>query len=232
MHAMSFQSSNQARSLSRYKSRGEETFFDLGRLQKDPHQVMNDGSKCSKLFCWIPLQFTAVFNQDLSIEDLSILSLSLLGNSMDEIHRFLAGYFTKDDVLAVEVAEWNGGNEELGAVGVLSGVGHREQTWFGVLVVEILVCELFTIDGFTAGSVSLGEVTTLKHEIVNHAVEMRSRVTESFLSGAKSSEVLDSAWDILVEFKFNAAPVLGTAGRRLPFDIEVCLDHFVESWRS
>lgn len=40
----------------------------------------------------------------------------------------------------------DGGDEELGAVGVLSGVGHGEEALLGVLELEVLVGELLTID--------------------------------------------------------------------------------------
>lgn len=38
------------------------------------------------------------------------------------------------------------GDEELGAVGVLAGVGHGQQTGLGVLELEVLVGELVTVD--------------------------------------------------------------------------------------
>lgn len=42
---------------------------------------------------------------------------------------------------------WGGGSdEELGAIGVLSGVGHGEKTGLGVLQLEVLVCELVAVD--------------------------------------------------------------------------------------
>lgn len=40
----------------------------------------------------------------------------------------------------------DGGDEELGAVGVLAGVGHGQETLLGVLKLEVLVLELVTID--------------------------------------------------------------------------------------
>ena len=36
---------------------------------------------------------------------------------------------------------------------------------------EVLVGELLSVDGLTAGAVEVGEVSTLTHEIRNHAVE-------------------------------------------------------------
>ena len=40
----------------------------------------------------------------------------------------------------------NGSNEELRAVGVLAGVGHREQTRLGVLELEVLVGEFVAVN--------------------------------------------------------------------------------------
>jgi hypothetical protein len=49
-------------------------------------------------------------------------------------------------VLAIQPARDNGGDEELRAVGVLAGVGHGQETWLGVLELEVLVLELLTVD--------------------------------------------------------------------------------------
>ena len=44
------------------------------------------------------------------------------------------------------------GYKELGAVGVLSGVGHTENAGLGVLQFEVLIREFGSIDGFTASA--------------------------------------------------------------------------------
>jgi hypothetical protein len=42
---------------------------------------------------------------------------------------------------------WGGGSdEELGAVGVLSSIGHGEETLLGVLQLEVLIWELVAVD--------------------------------------------------------------------------------------
>jgi hypothetical protein len=43
---------------------------------------------------------------------------------------------SEDDVLAVEPRSDDGGDEELGSVGVGSSVGHREKSGLGVLELE------------------------------------------------------------------------------------------------
>ena len=49
----------------------------------------------------------------------------------------------------------------MGAVGVGTSVGHREQVGLGVLDLEVLVSELFSVDGLATGAVVLGEISSL-----------------------------------------------------------------------
>ena len=44
---------------------------------------------------------------------------------------------------------------------LLTGVGHRQDAGAGVLQGEVLVLEFGAVDGLAAGSVVVGEVTTL-----------------------------------------------------------------------
>lgn len=53
---------------------------------------------------------------------------------------------TEDDVSTIEPRGYNGGNEELRAVGVLSSVSHGQKTGLGVLELEVLVCGLHRSD--------------------------------------------------------------------------------------
>ena len=57
--------------------------------------------------------------------------------------------------------------------------------------------------------VATSEVTALKHELRNDAVECRASVSEALLAGAKSTEVLSGLWDyIIVEVEVDAAGLL------------------------
>jgi hypothetical protein len=56
-------------------------------------------------------------------------------------------HFSKDDVFSVEPRGLFGGDEELGSVGVLSGVGHGQPAGTEVLQLEVLIGEPFSIDG-------------------------------------------------------------------------------------
>jgi len=119
---------------------------------------------------------------------------------------------TEDNVLSVEPRAGNQGDEELGAVGVTTGVGHGEETGSNVLSSlssEGLVGELHSVNAFAAGSVGVGEVTTLEHELGNDAVEDASLVVEglagaahTLFTGAEAAEVFSGLGaDVLEEFK-------------------------------
>lgn len=152
---------------------------------------------------------------------------------IDDRHRILID-LTEDDVLAIEPAGDNGSDEELGAVGIGSGVGHGEKSSLGVLAGEVLIGELLTVDGLATSSVAASEITTLKHELRDNAVECRARVSKASLASAEGTEVLSSLGDyIVVEGKEDGTGLLSDLAGRLarsienwsfPGNIEECLD--------
>jgi hypothetical protein len=118
---------------------------------------------------------------------------------------------TEDDVLAIEPRGDNGGDEELGAVGVTTSVGHGEKTLLGVLELEVLVLEAVAVDGLATSAVTLGEVTALDHKVLDDAVEGRALVAEALLASGQSAEVLSSLGDSLaIETHDDAAERLIT----------------------
>lgn len=68
-------------------------------------------------------------------------------NFPDDVHALQN--LAENDVSAVQPTSLLGGDEELGAVGVWSGVGHRQPPGAVVLQFEVLIGEAFTIDGTT-----------------------------------------------------------------------------------
>ena len=66
---------------------------------------------------------------------------------------------------------------------------------------EVLVFKFVAVDGFAAGSVLLGEVTALNHEVGDDAVEDAALVAVSFFTNTESTEVLRRPGD-------NVAPQL------------------------
>jgi len=80
-------------------------------------------------------------------------------------------HIPKHDVFSIQPRGGHGAEEELGSVCVGTSVGHGENPRTGVLVVEVLIGELLAVDGFTSGSVSSGEISTLAHKVSNHSVK-------------------------------------------------------------
>lgn len=78
-------------------------------------------------------------------------------NALDDVVPVRDG--AKDGVLPIQPRARHGGDEELRAVGVRPGVGHRQQPNGSVGEVEVLICKLLAIDGLAARAVAVGEVT-------------------------------------------------------------------------
>jgi hypothetical protein len=90
-------------------------------------------------------------------------------DGLDDVHA--SGDFAEDAVLAVKVGRVDGGDEELGAVGVGAGVSHGEKPRLVMSQGEVLVVKLVAIDGLTTGSVSSSEITSLQHKLRDDSVE-------------------------------------------------------------
>jgi len=163
----------------------------------------------SSLPPYIPLVLTRLDDGGLLVVvDLSASTASGL-ESPDNSKRLLISYLTKDNVLAIQPASDNGGNEELGAVGVWSGVSHRQKSWLGVLAGEVLISELLAVDRLSTSAIATGEITSLEHELRDDAVECRASVTETLLASAERAEVLGSFWDdIVVEEEVDTTRLL------------------------
>ena len=121
--------------------------------------------------------------------------------------------------MAIQPWTWDSGDEELGAVGVWTGVCHRKLTRLGVLDVEVLVFELVAVDGLTAVAVEVGDVTTLDHEAWNDSVENGVLVAKALFTSAQCSEVLSSLWNLLFEQVEHHSWLLGTANGDVEVDL-------------
>ena len=128
---------------------------------------LNEGAADDLLgLCWsVSGEFTAAFD------------------GVDDVHAFADS--TKDGVVAVEPGRGHGGQEELGAAGVATSVGHREHAGLVVLEGESrwLARDL---PARTSGTGSarhrvLGmRAAALNHEIFNDAVEVETVVVTHF----------------------------------------------------
>jgi hypothetical protein len=99
-------------------------------------------------FRWY-LELTALSNLD-SLDRLVSRSLFDVLNLLHNV--VTLKHLSEDDMAAIQPASDGGSNEELASVCVLSCVGHAEKTLAGVLELEVLVGELFTVDGLAAGA--------------------------------------------------------------------------------
>eukprot|EP00357_Protocruzia_adherens_P029815 CAMPEP_0115005988 /NCGR_PEP_ID=MMETSP0216-20121206/20215_1 /TAXON_ID=223996 /ORGANISM="Protocruzia adherens, Strain Boccale" /LENGTH=161 /DNA_ID=CAMNT_0002372451 /DNA_START=1296 /DNA_END=1781 /DNA_ORIENTATION=- len=157
--------------------------------------------KYDQLF-FLGSDFSTIFDDDVS-RGLTRLG-SLLFDGTEEIHTF--SDLTEDGVSAIQPGGLNKSNKELRTVGVGSSVGHREQSGDIMGNIEVLIVELSTIDRFTSGSISAGEVTTLSHESGNNTMEFGSLVVQGLagtglasITNAQSSEVLRSFGGLRIE---------------------------------
>jgi hypothetical protein len=67
---------------------------------------------------------------------------------------------------------------------VFACVGHAEKTLASVLELEVLIGELLAVDGLAASSITLGEVTTLDHELLDDTVEGRALIAVALLASS------------------------------------------------
>jgi len=145
-------------------------------------------------------------------------------DGLDDGHALRIGVinFTEDDVLAIEPAGDDGGDEELRAVGVGASVSHGQQTRLDVLVLEVLILELLTVDRLATGTVATSEVTTLKHELWDDTVEGGALVALALLVViTELSEVLDClGGDVVVELELDAAGLYRSLAGRLVLSIK------------
>lgn len=139
-------------------------------------------------------------------------------NCLHNVHTFNDG--TEDAMLTVQPFGLDGTQEELGTVGVWPCVGHGQDTWSGVLELEVLVFELVSVDGFPTGSVTCGEITSLTHKLWDHTMEggalevqWLSGPTHTLFTRAESTKVFDGSWDdIGSKFHNNTSGGLTTNG--------------------
>jgi len=146
--------------------------------------------------------------------DDSFRGLAALGahgfNLLYDVHAFYD--LTKDDVLAVQPRGGDGAEEELGSVGVGTGVGHGQDAGPFVLVDEVLVRKLLAVDRLTTSSVASSEVSSLAHELRDDTMKAASLEVQGFaalahtlLSSAKAAKVLRCLGSITFEANDDAA---------------------------
>mmetsp|Transcript_53880 Transcript_53880/g.109830 ORF Transcript_53880/g.109830 Transcript_53880/m.109830 type:complete len:254 (+) Transcript_53880:116-877(+) len=112
--------------------------------------------------------------------------------------RLVVKHLAEDNVLAIEPGSGDGGDEELGAVGVGACVCHGQLSGLHVRELEVLVLKLGSVDALAAPAVSTGEVAALEHEVGDDTVELAALISETWLSSAELLEVLYSLGDFFI----------------------------------
>jgi hypothetical protein len=67
---------------------------------------------------------------------------------------------------------------------------HTEKSLPGVLELEVLIRELVAVDGLATGSVAVGEITALDHELLDDTVESGALISETLLASGQSATVM------------------------------------------
>ena len=95
---------------------------------------------------------------------------------MDDIHA--VDHVPENDVLVVQPLGFHRADEELRTVGIWAGVGHREDSRFGVLELEVLILEFVAKNTLPTPTVTPREVAPLAHELGDDTVEAGPFVAE------------------------------------------------------
>lgn len=145
---------------------------------------------------------------------------TVLWNILDLMDNFHAlEDLTEDNMFSIQPRGDNSSNEKLRTVGILSSIGHRQETRTSVFEFKVLIGEAITIDGFSASTVTTGEVAALDHEVLDDTVELGTLVAKTGITDRQSSEVLCGLGDTAAEQpKGNPSQRLTTV-----FNVEVNL---------
>ena len=99
-------------------------------------------------------------------------------------------YLAEDHMLAVKPGRFNGGDEKLGTIGVWTGIGHGQRSWPQMLADEIFIGKGAAIDRFAAGTIGVGDIAALEHELGNNAMKDAPLKPEAFFMGDQLAEIL------------------------------------------
>lgn len=104
---------------------------------------------------------------------------------------------SENGVFSVQPVALRKGQEELAAVCVGSGVGHRQVASARVLDLEVLISEGAAVDRLAACARTMREVTSLGHETLDDSVKTASfkmehfaAATPAFFTSAQAPEIL------------------------------------------
>lgn len=173
-------------------------------------------------------QLATVDNDDVLLRTITPAFRDVL-DTVDNLHS--REHLSENDVLSVEPASHNCGDEKLRAIGILSSVCHGEKARSSMLELEVLIWESVTVDGLAPCTITASEVTTLNHEVFDDTVELGAFVAVInlspilFDSRGQSTEVLYCLGNgATEEANYDATQILITV-----LDVEV---NFVRDLRA
>ena len=113
-----------------------------------------------------------------TVGDLNLHRKHRFAGCLDYVHifhfpnqRHALDHVPEHHMLSIQVRRHHCGHEELGAVCVRSGVGHRQEPRLVVPSLEILILKFPTVNRLAAGSVTTRKVATLQHELFDDPVK-------------------------------------------------------------
>ena len=119
----------------------------------------------------------------------------------------------------VEVRSRSEAEEELAAIGVGTAISHGQNATARVLVDEVLVWEVRTVDRFTTSSIHSSEVAALGHESCDDAMERAAlevqflaQCSHAFLTCAECTEAFASIGSVSAQLYGEASSILTTNG--------------------
>ena len=99
-------------------------------------------------------------------------------------------------MFAVQPRGCCGSEEKLGAIGAGASVGHAEYAGLGMFELKVLISKFSAVDGFSSGTIAVGKIAALTHEVGNDAVECRTLIVQGFpglaltsLSGTQGTKI-------------------------------------------
>lgn len=118
---------------------------------------------------------------------------------------------SKDDVSSIQPRGILEQDEELRAIRILASIGHGQHATSSVLDLKVLIIKLGTVDGLATRAVLVLEITALRHESGDDAMENAALVAEALAVQRELLEVLDGYRDGVPEQREDHATLWSAA---------------------
>mmetsp|Transcript_126419 Transcript_126419/g.300184 ORF Transcript_126419/g.300184 Transcript_126419/m.300184 type:complete len:235 (-) Transcript_126419:35-739(-) len=120
-------------------------------------------------------------------------------NQPHNVHAF--NHLAEDHVFAIQVWRIRRAQKELRSVGVRPCICHGQNSRSCVLVLEVLITKLVSVNRLSTGTVPSREVTSLAYEVWNHAVKRAALVVQrlarasfALLTSAQGPKIFCRFW--------------------------------------